>query len=87
MVTPTRALLLRVVTKAVCFGTLENDDRKARTPPVMAAPTSSVPQPKLKEYIFTDKLGSGTYATVFKAYRKVRRICLKPKVRMIFSNY
>lgn len=26
--------------------------------------------PKLKEFVFTEKLGSGTYATVYKAYRK-----------------
>ncbi|ESP01247.1 hypothetical protein LOTGIDRAFT_230621 [Lottia gigantea] len=26
--------------------------------------------PQLKDYVFTEKLGSGTYATVYKAYRK-----------------
>nr|XP_002128179.1 serine/threonine-protein kinase ULK3 [Ciona intestinalis] len=26
--------------------------------------------PKLKDFVFTEKLGSGTYATVYKAYRK-----------------
>ncbi|XP_041370529.1 serine/threonine-protein kinase ULK3-like [Gigantopelta aegis] len=39
----------------------------------MARPSSASSSPvvpKLKEYIFTDKLGSGTYATVYKAYKK-----------------
>jgi len=30
-----------------------------------------IPAPKLSDYIFVEKLGSGTYATVYKAYRKV----------------
>ena len=29
------------------------------------------PLPVLPEYIFTERLGSGTYATVYKAYKKV----------------
>ena len=33
---------------------------------------SVVPRPQLKNYVITDRLGSGTYATVYKAYRKVR---------------
>lgn len=33
--------------------------------------SAKVPAPKLKEFVFTDKLGSGSYATVYKAYRKV----------------
>ncbi|GFR79570.1 serine/threonine-protein kinase ULK3 [Elysia marginata] len=40
----------------------------------MAKPTTSsdklVPKPSLGQYVFTEKLGSGTYATVYKAYRK-----------------
>ncbi|XP_038077303.1 serine/threonine-protein kinase ULK3-like [Patiria miniata] len=32
--------------------------------------TSSVKQPKLNGFVFTEKLGSGSYATVYKAYRK-----------------
>lgn len=37
----------------------------------MAASQSPArPSPHLKNYIFTDKIGSGTYATVYKAYRK-----------------
>ena len=27
--------------------------------------------PQLKDYVMTDRLGSGTYATVYKAYKKV----------------
>lgn len=33
--------------------------------------TQPPPPPQLKDYILTDKIGSGTYATVFKAFRKV----------------
>ena len=33
---------------------------------------SVVPRPQLKNYVITDRLGNGTYATVYKAYRKVR---------------
>ena len=29
-------------------------------------------RPHLPDFILTDKLGSGTYATVYKAYRKAR---------------
>ena len=28
--------------------------------------------PELKGFVLTEKLGSGTYATVYKAYKKVR---------------
>ena len=28
--------------------------------------------PTMKDFVLTDKLGSGTYATVYKAYRKVQ---------------
>jgi serine/threonine protein kinase len=28
-------------------------------------------EPNLKEYVFENKLGSGTYATVYKAHHKV----------------
>ena len=28
--------------------------------------------PELKGFVLTDKLGSGTYATVYKSYKKVR---------------
>ena len=31
----------------------------------------STPSPHPKDFILTEKLGSGTYATVYKAYRKV----------------
>ncbi|XP_023930157.1 serine/threonine-protein kinase ULK3 [Lingula anatina] len=31
---------------------------------------NSIKTPKLRDFVFTDKLGSGTYATVYKAYRK-----------------
>ncbi|KAK6179679.1 hypothetical protein SNE40_011986 [Patella caerulea] len=38
----------------------------------MAGRPSSAPSaiPQLKDFVFTEKLGSGTYATVYKAYRK-----------------
>ena len=29
-------------------------------------------QPKLKGYVFTERLGSGTYSTVYKAFKNVR---------------
>ena len=32
---------------------------------------NSVPSPSLKDYVFTERLGSGTYATVYKAFKKV----------------
>lgn len=35
------------------------------------ASTSSFAPPKLADFILTERLGSGTYATVYKAYRKV----------------
>ncbi|CAL1526109.1 unnamed protein product, partial [Lymnaea stagnalis] len=34
------------------------------------APPEVIPKPFLNLYVFTEKLGSGTYATVYKAYRK-----------------
>lgn len=37
---------------------------------IMASTTSFAP-PKLSDFILTERLGSGTYATVYKAYRKV----------------
>lgn len=37
-----------------------------------STPPEAVPKPFLTQYIFTEKLGSGTYATVYKAYKKVR---------------
>ena len=46
--------------------------------PSSSRPTTSRPAsashtllPSLKGFVFTEKLGSGTYATVYKAYRKV----------------
>ncbi|XP_046549877.1 serine/threonine-protein kinase ULK3-like [Haliotis rubra] len=33
--------------------------------------SASTAVPNLKDYVFTEKLGSGTYATVYKAYRKI----------------
>ncbi len=38
---------------------------------VSMASTSSFAPPKLADFILTERLGSGTYATVYKAYRKV----------------
>lgn len=47
----------------------------------MSRPTSGRPStakcvavivPKLSGFVFTEKLGSGTYAIVYKAYRKVQ---------------
>lgn len=47
----------------------------------MSRPTSGRPStaksvavivPKLSGFVFTEKLGSGTYAVVYKAYRKVQ---------------
>ena len=40
----------------------------------MAAPAGSlsvVPPPRLEHYVMTEKLGQGTYATVYKAFKKV----------------
>lgn len=34
---------------------------------------NSAGTPKPRDYILTEKLGSGTYATVYKAYKKVSR--------------
>lgn len=51
----------------------------------MSRPTSGRPStaknppigpPKLSGYVFTEKLGSGTYAIVYKAYRKVKQTLL-----------
>ena len=39
--------------------------------PVQGSMASSFAPPKLADFILTEKLGSGTYATVYKAYRKV----------------
>ncbi|KAJ4918360.1 hypothetical protein JOQ06_021613 [Pogonophryne albipinna] len=36
----------------------------------MASSSSSFSPPKLSDFILTERLGSGTYATVYKAYRK-----------------
>ena len=33
--------------------------------------SARVPLPVLPNYVFTERLGSGTYATVYKAYKKV----------------
>lgn len=38
---------------------------------VSMASSSSFAPPKLADFILTERLGSGTYATVYKAYRKV----------------
>lgn len=38
----------------------------------MASKQTVIASPKLTEFVFTEKLGSGTYATVYKAYRKAR---------------
>ncbi len=38
---------------------------------VNMASTSSFAPPKLADYILTERLGSGSYATVYKAYSKV----------------
>lgn len=35
------------------------------------ASSSSFAPPKLADFILTERLGSGSYATVYKAYRKV----------------
>lgn len=35
---------------------------------------NSLPPPKLEHFVMTEKLGQGTYASVYKAYRKVRFI-------------
>lgn len=40
---------------------------------VSMASTSSFAPPKLADFILTERLGSGTYATVYKAYRKVSK--------------
>ena len=46
----------------------------------MAKPSSAIPSreklektliPQLKQYVLTDKLGSGSYSTVYKAFNKV----------------
>ena len=31
-----------------------------------------VPPPRLEHYVMTEKLGQGTYATVYKAFKKVK---------------
>ena len=43
----------------------------------MAAPAALalVPPPRLEHYVMTEKLGQGTYATVYKAFKKVKLNC------------
>ena len=53
--------------------------------------TPSTPTPRPKDFILTEKLGSGTYATVYKAYRKVQTevICFRvllPNVNKCLSR-
>lgn len=43
---------------------------------VNMASSSSFAPPKLCDFILTERLGSGTYASVYKAYRKVAVACL-----------
>lgn len=38
---------------------------------ISMASSSSFAPPKLADFILTERLGSGSYATVYKAYRKV----------------
>lgn len=33
-----------------------------------------LPPPRLEHFVMTEKLGQGTYATVYKAYRKVASV-------------
>jgi len=33
--------------------------------------SARVPLPTLEQYVFTERLGAGTYATVYKAFKKV----------------
>lgn len=40
-------------------------------PLINMASSSSFAPPKLADFILTERLGSGSYATVYKAYRKV----------------
>lgn len=44
---------------------------------------SSFAPPKLSDFILTEKLGSGTYATVYKAYRKVSVLVTLFKVLVV----
>jgi len=44
--------------------------RPSSSRPGSSRPNSAV-APRLKDYVLTEKLGSGTYATVYKAYKKV----------------
>lgn len=46
-------------------------ERPVDAAPVDMASSSSFAPPKLADFILTERLGSGTYATVYKAYRKV----------------
>jgi len=53
----------------------------------MAAPVGSVrvvPPPRLEHYVVTEKLGQGTYATVYKAFKKVTFLKFKVKMRATF---
>ena len=50
--------------------------KKEMSRPTSSRPSSAKPNtvavlPNLKGFVFTEKLGSGTYATVYKAYKKV----------------
>ena len=61
------------------FGTVScvfifNDCEIQLTAVKMSVMAGSSRGPRLQEYIFTDKLGRGTYATVYKAFRKVTKI-------------
>ena len=39
--------------------------------------------PQLKQYVLTEKLGSGSYATVYKAYKKVTKKRLTPLASLL----
>lgn len=44
--------------------------------------------PMMKEYILTKKLGCGTYATVYKAYKKVNSVWLADlSINDLYINY
>lgn len=45
--------------------------RPTNSRPSSAKPNTVAVLPNLKGFVFTEKLGSGTYATVYKAYKKV----------------
>lgn len=54
----------------ICFPSSEPPG-KLNAPVCNMAGTSSFAPPKLADFILTERLGRGTYATVYKAYRKV----------------